>query len=77
MLVKESAQLFSISGNTRPDLSLKRSIIDDIRPMPTCNHCGAFVSPEFVRVFGDNHGVLPGCLSCATATDVRTGFTDR
>lgn len=34
--------------------------------MPNCDNCGAFVTPSFVRVFGDNAGDLPGCPECST-----------
>lgn len=41
--------------------------------MPECNNCGAFVTPDFARVFGDNDGEVFGCLECQTATDVKDG----
>lgn len=39
----------------------------------TCAHCGAFVTAEFVRVFGNNNGKVHGCLDCGTARDLREG----
>ncbi|WP_438268332.1 DUF7563 family protein [Halomarina halobia] len=38
-----------------------------------CSACGAFVTQQFVRVFGDNHDEVHGCLSCLTARDLRDG----
>jgi hypothetical protein len=32
--------------------------------MPECVTCGGYVSPDFVRVFGDNSRVVRSCLSC-------------
>jgi hypothetical protein len=33
--------------------------------MPTCDHCGAHVSDQFVRVFADESGRLHACPSCS------------
>jgi len=32
---------------------------------PTCEGCGARVSPEVARVVGDNDGRVPRCRRCA------------
>jgi hypothetical protein len=32
--------------------------------MATCDRCGAFVSKDFLRVFGANDGTVDGCLDC-------------
>lgn len=32
--------------------------------MPVCNNCGAFVTHDFARVFGDNKETVAGCLDC-------------
>lgn len=32
--------------------------------MPNCDNCGAFVTPDFHRVFADNEGTLHGCHEC-------------
>lgn len=45
--------------------------------MPTCNTCGAFVTPAFARVFGDNHEELSGCLACTNGADLRDGSGGR
>lgn len=41
--------------------------------MPTCNHCGQFVTADFVRVFGDTEGEISGCLHCLNMTELRNG----
>ncbi|MFB6150221.1 MAG: hypothetical protein ABEJ40_00295 [Haloarculaceae archaeon] len=33
--------------------------------MPTCNHCGAHISDQFVRVFADETGHVRACPSCS------------
>jgi len=33
--------------------------------MPTCDNCGAHVSTQFARVFGDENGELRACLRCS------------
>lgn len=46
----------------------------DWSPKPTdqtvrkrrCLNCGAHVSPDFLRVFGDNEDVVEGCIECMT-----------
>lgn len=37
--------------------------------MPECQNCGAFVTTDFVRVFGVN-GKIVDCPSCATYSEV-------
>lgn len=32
--------------------------------MPDCATCGGYVSPDFVRVFGDNDRIVRSCPSC-------------
>lgn len=43
--------------------------------MPHCGNpdCEAWVSPDFVRVFGTNENTVLACLSCASVTDVKRG----
>lgn len=31
-----------------------------------CLNCGAHVSPDFLRVFGDNEDDVNGCVECMT-----------
>jgi DNA-directed RNA polymerase subunit RPC12/RpoP len=33
--------------------------------MHTCTHCGHFVTPDFVRVFGDENNVVHACTACS------------
>jgi hypothetical protein len=33
--------------------------------MPKCDHCGAHVSDQFARVFGDEHGRVHACPGCS------------
>lgn len=33
--------------------------------MPNCDHCGAHVSDQFVRVFADESGDIRACPACA------------
>lgn len=35
--------------------------------MPTCVNCEGYVSPDFVRVFGDNDRTVRSCLACRGA----------
>lgn len=39
--------------------------------MHTCHNCGAFVTSDFSRVFGDNDDVVHVCMNCATLPEVR------
>ncbi len=41
--------------------------------MPTCNNCGAFVTRDFARVFGDNQENVNGCVECTTGRDLKSG----
>lgn len=41
--------------------------------MTTCGNCGAHVSPDFARVFGDNTDSLEGCLDCMSARELHDG----
>ncbi|MFC6733138.1 MULTISPECIES: hypothetical protein [unclassified Haladaptatus] len=41
--------------------------------MPACNNCGAFVTPDFARVFGDNHNQVSACLDCETRNVLQAG----
>jgi hypothetical protein len=38
--------------------------------MTTCGHCGAFVTPRFARVFGDNDDQVHGCPACTTLAEL-------
>ncbi|MFB6227816.1 MAG: hypothetical protein ABEH88_04410 [Halobacteriales archaeon] len=40
--------------------------------MATCDQCGAFVSKDFLRVFGTNDGIVQGCLDCTRRTGLST-----
>lgn len=42
---------------------------------PTCTACGAAVTRDFARVFGDNDDVVHGCPSCMTFTQIQRGRT--
>ena len=41
--------------------------------MPECENCGAYVTKEFVKVFGTNDGEVHGCLDCVGGTAVKNG----
>lgn len=41
--------------------------------MPECNNCGEFVTPDFARVFGNNHNEVGACLDCTTRTILQDG----
>jgi hypothetical protein len=41
--------------------------------MPTCENCGAFVTRDFARVFGDNHENVGACVECTTGRDLKSG----
>lgn len=36
----------------------------------SCGHCGAHVSHDFARVFGDNDGLVHRCPNCAIARSI-------
>lgn len=38
-----------------------------------CQNCGAFVTRDFARVFGNNDNIVVGCLDCHARTAVRDG----
>lgn len=38
-----------------------------------CLNCGAHVSPDFLRVFGDNENVVEGCVECMTVRRLTSG----
>lgn len=40
--------------------------------MPECE-CGAHVTRDFARVYGDNTDTVHACFDCETATDVKRG----
>ena len=40
--------------------------------MPYCE-CGAHVTPDFVRVFGDRDGLVAGCIECTDRVNLRRG----
>lgn len=43
--------------------------------MPTCQNCGAMVTPNFARVFGDNRNSVTGCVNCLSSKEL-TGVDD-
>jgi len=43
--------------------------------MPECRGCGAFVSRDFARVVGDDHGRVEGCVDCLGARNPTEGAT--
>lgn len=42
-----------------------------------CQHCGEYVTKQFVRVFGANDGSLYGCMNCSTGRELRNGGSKR
>lgn len=50
-----------------------RRVPTDPRTMYTCNNCGARVSPDFARVFGDNQNDVFGCMECMLWADIQQG----
>ncbi|WP_445668774.1 DUF7563 family protein [Natranaeroarchaeum sulfidigenes] len=44
--------------------------------MPECDNCGAHLTPEYVRVFGDSSGSVPICIHCAPNTEARDAIAD-
>lgn len=40
--------------------------------MPTCSDCDAYVSRDFIRVFGVD-GEVHGCPNCMTYRDLQEG----
>jgi hypothetical protein len=47
--------------------------------MNQCSNCGTFVTPDFVRVFGDNANQVERCPACTTMTEAtdETAGSDR
>jgi hypothetical protein len=41
--------------------------------MPECLNCGAFVTHEFARVFGDEQHRVSGCPDCTIGTELKDG----
>ena len=47
--------------------------------MPVCTNCGAHVTVQFARVFGDNEDTVTKCIACTPnaelddTSDVETG----
>jgi len=41
--------------------------------MTSCENCGAFVTDQFARVYGDNSGEVHACFECQTKTAVKKG----
>ncbi|AGB31092.1 hypothetical protein C488_02011 [Natrinema pellirubrum DSM 15624] len=44
--------------------------------MPECQHCGAFVTRDFVRVFGVD-GEVRECPACSTYREITAAPNDR
>lgn len=38
-----------------------------------CQNCGAFVTADFARVFGDNNDEVHGCFDCLNQTAMKNG----
>lgn len=36
--------------------------------MPSCRNCGAHVTDQFARVFGDNEDIVHTCMGCGTTS---------
>lgn len=41
--------------------------------MPECDNCGAFVTTDFARVFGDNENDVSGCVACMSFRELQEG----
>ena len=41
--------------------------------MPICKNCECFVTPDFVRVFGNNDGEVFRCADCAPFRELTMG----
>lgn len=54
-------------------LHIQRSAKQHHSSQRTCENCGAYVTKQFVRVFGSNDGSVYGCMSCSTGRDLREG----
>lgn len=55
--------------------SWKQQLVGVVILMPDCNGCGAFVTPLFVRVFGNNDNDVYGCHDCLSTTELTEGQT--
>ncbi|MRW79477.1 hypothetical protein GJR98_01920 [Haloferax sp. MBLA0077] len=42
-----------------------------------CNHCEAFVSRNFIRVFGDDQGNVYACPSCSANAGISQVSAER
>lgn len=38
--------------------------------MPSCDHCGSYVSNEFKRVFADDRGYILACPACSSTAGI-------
>ena len=45
--------------------------------MPNCNHCDAFVSREFERVFADERGRILACPNCSANAGIAQVLIER
>lgn len=45
--------------------------------MAQCETCGAFVTPDFTRVFGNNRDEVYRCPNCANLADIAFGGAAR
>jgi hypothetical protein len=45
--------------------------------MPHCQHCGAHVTGDFTRVFGNNDDEVYGCLECHLVQELVNGDARR
>jgi Zn finger protein HypA/HybF involved in hydrogenase expression len=49
------------------------TLLTEVIPVPNCRNCGAFVTPDFARVFGSNDGEVFGCPECTSFRALITG----
>ncbi|THE64625.1 hypothetical protein D8Y22_11975 [Salinadaptatus halalkaliphilus] len=45
--------------------------------MPECNNCGEHVSDRFIRVFGDEAGVVYACPACSANAGIGEATRER
>jgi len=45
--------------------------------MPHCQHCGAHVTGDFTRVFGNNDDEVYGCIECHLVQELVNGDARR
>lgn len=72
----DAYQLTDERTNDRPGRRLQpdgRTRTDDA--FSVCIGCGAPVTQDFARVFGDNDNVVHGCPSCMSAAEMQHGYT--